>query len=153
MTHRHSDIDTKMASMKIEVKTNTGKNIVLDIHPSDPVENLKLQIEEKGGLARQVQDKDGVSPPTLLHISLLAHLEFGENHMSQNHDFNSDSESEDMGHLKSDTVEDDLQTVEDTLHSDTVEDTVEQDFSFIKYETNEEFSGSDTNDSNIFTSP
>ena len=68
--------------MEIEVKTNTGNNIVLEFYPSNPVENLKPQIEEQGELAHQVQNKDGVSPPTLL-ISLLAHLESGENSISQ----------------------------------------------------------------------
>jgi large subunit ribosomal protein L40e len=41
---------TNVENMRIFVKTMTGKPIVLDVEPSDSIENVKLQIEKKEGV-------------------------------------------------------------------------------------------------------
>ncbi|XP_067257591.1 NEDD8 isoform X1 [Chanodichthys erythropterus] len=51
----HRNFETGEATMLIKVKTLTGKEIEIDIEPTDKVERIKERVEEKEGIPPQQQ--------------------------------------------------------------------------------------------------
>ena len=60
--------------MLIKVKTLTGKEIEIDIEPTDKVERIKERVEEK----------EGIPPPQQVHISLKKFPGFFFRHLASN---------------------------------------------------------------------